>query len=171
MEGCEVSDEDWELDPENAHPKARSVLTDEFFWDCTDEDSPFGNDTGADTLDFFREWRQDHPRGNPLRLLRQLLRDWEAADEHWGASDTTEVSRLIQEDRFSFETRDDAIIALAFGQLVLEGRVDAEVKNRALTALRRQGLPSALDRWPSQYQAERQSRLGTMEAILRQDWS
>ena len=166
-----MDEEEWELAPENAHPKARAALADDYFWDCTDDNSPFGNDTGADTLAFFREWRRDHPRGKPLRFLSRLLRDWEATDDHWEVTDPAEVGRLAADDRFSFDARDDALIALAFGQVVLEGRVEPEVKVRALTALHRQSLPAALERWPDEYHAERRNRLAAMVAILQQDWS
>jgi uncharacterized protein YfeS len=165
-----MDEEEWELSPENAHPKARAALAYEYLWDCTDENSPFGNDTGADTLAFFREWRRDHPRGNPLLFLSRLLRDWEATDDHWEATDPAEVGRLAEDDRFSFDARDDSVIALAFGQIVLEGRVDPEVKRRALVALTRQSLPAALEGWPGEYHAERQSRLAAMAAILQRDW-
>jgi uncharacterized protein YfeS len=165
-----MDDEEWELAPENAHPKAQAALTDEYFWDCTDDNSPFGNDTGADTLAFFREWRRDHPRGEPLRFLSGLMRDWEVTDDHWDATDPAEVARLVVSDRFSFVTRDDAIIALAFGQIVLAGRVDPEVKQRALTALHRQGLPAALERSPDEYRAKRRGRLAAMAAVLQRDW-
>jgi uncharacterized protein YfeS len=164
-------EEEWELAPENAHPKARAALTDDYFWDCVHDNSPFGNDTGADTLAFFREWRRGHPRGEPLRFLSRLLRGWEATDDHWEVTDPAEVARLAEGDRFSLDVRDEAIIALAFGQIVLEGRAEPEVKRRALTALHRQGLPAALERWPDEYRAERRGRVAAMAAILQRDWS
>lgn len=165
-----MDDDEWELAPANAHPKARAALTDDYFWDCTDDNSPFGNDTGADVLAFFREWRPSHARGKPLRFLGQLLRDWEVNDDHWDVTDPAEVGRLVKQDKFSFQTRDEAIIALSFGQILLEGRVDPDVKHRALVALRRQGLPAAVERWPDEHRAERRRRLAAMEAALRRDW-
>lgn len=58
-------DEEWELAPENSHPKAQAILTDDFLWDCADENSPLGNDTGADILAFYREAIQVTPDINP----------------------------------------------------------------------------------------------------------
>ena len=55
------SDEDWELSPEVAHANARRWMKAEYFWDICDEGSPFGNDTGADTLEFFRELQGSGP--------------------------------------------------------------------------------------------------------------
>src|SRR5688500_15789169 len=37
-------------------------MTDEWFGDCANENSPFGNDGGSDTLSFLRDWRKEHPR-------------------------------------------------------------------------------------------------------------
>ena len=47
-------DDDWELSAQTAHPNAASLLKEPFYWDVCDESSPFGNDSGADTLEFYR---------------------------------------------------------------------------------------------------------------------
>ena len=36
--------------PLTSHPKFRANFTDGFYYDCTEEDAPFGSDEGADTL-------------------------------------------------------------------------------------------------------------------------
>jgi len=43
-------------------------LTEEFYYDCTDEFSPFGNDDGADTLSSLEEWYQEN--GNLKKPLK-----------------------------------------------------------------------------------------------------
>jgi uncharacterized protein YfeS len=162
-----TDDDEWDLSPENAHPAARAVMAQSFFWDCVDEDSPLGNDTGADVLAFFREWRSENPGTSPIDFLTELLRGWEVADTDWDVTDPERVVELQRADRFGFEHRDDAIIGLAFAQLVLEGTIDTEVLRRALLALRRQATPAALDSWPGEYRDERRTRLQIMERALR----
>lgn len=147
-----------ELSPENSHPNAAAILTEEFYWDCGDDNSPFGNDTGADTLEHFREWREEHPAENPIEFLDQLL-------DEWDVTDAAEAQKLRKKDEFSFSLRDEAIIALAFGQLLLEGKVDAEPKRRALLAIERQSLPTIVKFW-KEFAEERTERLGKMKIVL-----
>jgi uncharacterized protein YfeS len=157
----------WELSPENSHPTAARILTDEFYWDCVDEDSPFGNDNGADTLAFFREWREEHPMSDPVEFLNELLERWEATNDYWDVVEPAEVQKLLEEDEFGFSTRDDTVIAVAFGQLVLEGKIESEIKRRALLAIERQSLPAVSDGW-REYAAERVERLKKMREALEQ---
>jgi uncharacterized protein YfeS len=161
-------DEDpWELSPETAHPKAAQILTDEFFWDCSDENSPFGSDTGADTLAFFRVWRKEHPRSNPSEFLGQILREvFEVPDAHWNVIEPDQVREMLTGSEYDVSVRDDAVIAVAFGQIVLEGDVEAEIKRRALSALQRQALPFVISQrgWVSS--RERIERLRRMREVL-----
>ena len=163
----EVDEDSWELSPGNSHPIAARILTDDFYWDEGDENSPFGNDHGADTFAFFREWREDHPESSPVKFLDQLLQEWEASNEGWDVTEQAEVERLLEDDEFSLGTRDDAVIAVAFGQLILEGKMEPEINRRALVALERQSLPLILKGW-GENAAERTERLEKMKAALAQ---
>ncbi|MDQ6786369.1 MAG: hypothetical protein M3033_06065 [Acidobacteriota bacterium] len=158
-------EEFWELSPNNSHPNAVAILTDEFYWDCADDNSPFGNDTGADTLADFREWREQHPTANPIEFLNQLLEQWEVTNDFWNVTDSNEAQQLWKEDEFSFRLRDESVIALAFGQLLIEGKVDAEPKRRALLAIERQLLSTMIENWED-FAEERVDRLEKMKAVL-----
>jgi uncharacterized protein YfeS len=160
-------DEEWELTPENAHPVARALMIEPFFWDCVDDDAPFGNDTGADVLVFFREWRQGNAAVSPLVFLGELLESWAIADEHWDAATPEQVAELVRMDQVGLATRDDAALALALAQLALEGSIDAEVRRRALLAARRQSMAPALALWHPDHQGRRRQRLDAMARALR----
>lgn len=159
----------WEPSPETAHPKAAQILTNEFFWDCVDENSPFGNDTGADTLAFLRVWREAHPHSDPVEFLGKVLAEvFEVPDAHWDVVEPERVRELLVESEYEVSARDDAVIAVAFGQLVLEGNVETEIRRRALSALLRQESPAVMEHrgWVSP--AERIERLRRMrEALIR----
>jgi uncharacterized protein YfeS len=163
-------DSQWELAPDHAHPKAQRALTNTFFWSCIDDNTPFGNDNGADTLSFYREWRATHPSDAAIHFLTALLQGWSVTPTQWDVTAPEQIARLIAEDEFSFTHRDDVIIALAFGQIVLEGRVDADIIERALVALQRQATQPALDLWLESCHSERRRRLQLMTSILKQDW-
>src|SRR5262245_14160416 len=74
-----------ELSRDDAHPRAREALTDAFFWDASDPCAPFGDETGQEVLEAFRDFRVEEPRGEPLSLLGELLARWEVADASWDA--------------------------------------------------------------------------------------
>jgi uncharacterized protein YfeS len=163
----EENDETWELSPANIHPNAARILTDEFYWDCVDDNSPFGNDTGADTLHFFHDWREEHPDTNPIVFLDELLAGWEVDNDHWDVVESEQARELLREDAFGLNTRDDAVIAVALGQFALEGRIEPEIKRRALLAMERQALPPLLES-RSAWASERVERLGKMRAVVEQ---
>lgn len=154
----------WELSPENSHPNAIAILTDEFYWDEIDDNSPFGNDTGNDTLKLFQEWREKHWMETPIAFLDQLFNNWEVTNDFWDVIDAAEVENLLAQDEFSFIERDEAIIPLVFGQLLLAGKVHAEPKRRALLAIERQSLPTIVKFWEDA--EERTERLRKMKSVL-----
>ncbi|MCO6360785.1 hypothetical protein [Roseivirga pacifica] len=65
------------LTKENAHPNAKEIMNEDFFWSDIDESGPFGNDDGSDGLFLFREWRASNPKKNPVSFIDYQLRVWE----------------------------------------------------------------------------------------------
>ena len=47
--------------------------------------------------------------------------------------------------------QDNAIIGTGFAQFVLEGRIDNDIKNLTITAIKRQLLPLLINRWDNDY--------------------
>jgi uncharacterized protein YfeS len=155
--------------PEEAHPKARAALTDAFYWDAGDPCGPFGNDTALEVYEALRELRDDDPSGSAIALLDALLAGWEVANEGWNAVDPDEVQALGADDELGLLVRDEAIVALAFGDLILTGRVDSEVRRRAMLALSRQALPALLHGFGERMKA-REERVAKMREMLGRKW-
>jgi hypothetical protein len=111
---------DDEHDPWNdesvRHPRAQQLMAAEL-WDCVDEDAPFGSGEGHDAYYEYRAWRADHPNA-PLSVCLDRI----GAESGYP-------------DPFTF---DATIIATVLGQLVDEGRIDADAKLVARRALKRQ---------------------------------
>ena len=61
----------WNVTPETAHPKARQLLRDSIVWSYGDDDSPLGNDTGADTFASYLAFRAT----KPVASVHQFIRD------------------------------------------------------------------------------------------------
>jgi len=52
-------------EPETAHARARDLMVEPLFWDCTDEGAPFGSDEGWEAYYEWRRWRE----GNQSKSL------------------------------------------------------------------------------------------------------
>ncbi len=153
----------------DAHPRAREALADDFYWDAADPCGPFGDETGREVLDAFRDFRVEEPKGDPLVLLGELLERWEVADASWDVVEADEVQAVGADDELGLLVRDEAILALAFAQIIVEGRVEAEVRRRALLALARQALPALIHGWGDSARA-RADRIERMRAALARPW-
>jgi uncharacterized protein YfeS len=123
-----------DIDWDTYHPNARRLLDEPFFWDCTDDLAPVGNDTGADVLEGFRKWRRRKKAATTpvLDFLHHLLAEWDVP--------------LNAGDAKLALVRDEACVGLAFSQVMLEGRVDTDVAECALQAIARQRL--TVGQWP-----------------------
>src|SRR5215469_11304003 len=127
----------WAVTPETAHPTAQKLIGQSIIWDYGDEDSPLGNDRGADTFAAYIDFRAKTPEGGVRNFIDQQLELLEVKDDDWDLLDEPRLNQLLNSDSgFSVLTRDDFIIGLAFAQLLLEGTVDLTVRSRAITALR-----------------------------------
>jgi uncharacterized protein YfeS len=158
-----------ELSREDAHPRAREALRDDFFWNASDACAPFGDETGREVLEAFRDFRVEEPRGDPLALLAELLSRWEVADASWNVVDADEVQAIGADDELGLLVRDEAILALAFAQIIVDGRIDPEVRRRALLALSRQSLPALIHGW-GDLSHTRTARIARMRAVLSMRW-
>jgi uncharacterized protein YfeS len=135
----------WKFTPETAHPRARQLLPNSIVWDYGDEDSPLGNDKGADTFASYLGFRSAQPTAPVQQFIRDDLAASGIADADWDLLDAARLrTALDADDGFSVLSRDDFIIGLAFAQILVEGAVDAEVRRRALVALRRQATDVVL---------------------------
>jgi uncharacterized protein YfeS len=144
----------WErlgIDWRDYHPEARQVLNDPFFWDCTNDFAPHGNDTGADLLADYRKWLRRNPCGDPIEFYQELTRRWDLSLEPTSDLDQTVL--------------DDAAVALAFAEFKLRAECRPAVAELARGAIRRQSLEAmkAVD-WP--HRAERLKSLDLLEAKL-----
>lgn len=118
------------------HSNATRLLPNAFFWDDVDEHSPFGNDTGADVLYFFRRWRFENPNGNRLTFFEELLAALVIARPQLQPS--TILGETQDDSLDAICAWDDAIISWAFAQIACDGNLDSSVAESALAAAQRQ---------------------------------
>ncbi len=205
--------DNYELSPETAHPKAKILMTEDFYWSPIEESGPFGNDDGSDAFYGFIQWRQSNKAVSPTVYLKELIEGWGYPPFDWNEMDTTKISQYIsaktQTDNSEIEKNipamlehfksigdssgkqideaqlreimattsssmggtfllglDNAIIAVGFGQFVLEGKIDKDIKTLTKTAINRELLPILIDRWDGEYNKTRKEQLTKMLATI-----
>ena len=163
--------ETWEFTRKQAHLKARARLNKAFYWEEDDANSPLGSETGHGTASAYEEWCRDKRRAGVRRFLEQLMQGWGLADTDWDVLDVERLQSQLQQDAFQILTRDDMGIGLAFAQMILEGKVDPEVKRIALLAVERQLLEVVIVARGWDNPKQRKARLKHMREVLAEDWS
>lgn len=204
--------ENYELSPETAHPKAKALFKEEFYWSPIDECAPFGNDDGADSFYGFRQWRSNNRNISPIKFIEAQLASWDypefdlyetesgKIEEYISAKtqvDTSginaQMSELLEQfkqmsneagQEFSEEQLkqliaqttssmggmflygiNNSIIAVGFGQFVLEGKIDSDIKELTRIAIERELLPVMISKW-GVHKNERIDKLNIILAAL-----
>ncbi len=133
-------DPDEGLARETSHPRFRALAQDDFYYDCTDEFSPFGNDDGADTLSFLEEHYQEGGTSDQVpEFIADLIEGWDfglppdiiAADE----ARTAAWLALNHMHESYLQSVCDAHVATAFGQLKITGKINPAIRAGGLAAL------------------------------------
>src|SRR4051794_5280264 len=99
-----IDDPDIGPDPTTSHPHFNKIMSKEFYLDCTDDFSPFGNDDGADTLYKLEDWYQE-TEGNAdiLEFMFDLIDGFGFKYACAGCVellDTDQINGLVEEDEF-----------------------------------------------------------------------
>jgi uncharacterized protein YfeS len=142
-----MSDHDPFNEPHLAHEQARKLMPEEFFWDCGDEEAPFGSDEGSDSYYEWRDWRSDNPSEELVKCLSWILSDrQDEYNEHLYEDSQIERDIASPDEAFLSEaydtfTLDATIIATGLSQLIDEGKIDRSAKPYLRTAVSRQLHP------------------------------
>lgn len=81
---------------QHAHPKAKSLMQEDFFWSSIDEAGPFGSDSGADAAEGFNRWRKQNKNVSPIKYLSELLASWGMPLLDWNELDESKVKAFIE---------------------------------------------------------------------------
>jgi len=57
----QLNGEKFEFSLATAHPNAKVLMKEDFYWSPIDESGPFGSDAGSDAAYGFQKWRKGHP--------------------------------------------------------------------------------------------------------------
>ena len=156
---------------EKAHPTAKRLMNEEFYWSPIEETAPFGSDDGADTYAGFADWRQTHKTENPKEFLMEQIDYWGYPTFDLNETNFDKLKPYLKQSDLGTRYMsgiDAAIVAIAFGQLYLEGTVDKNFKELVKTSIKRQLTPEMLNLWGDVYKTTRETQLKKMLAVLNQ---
>ena len=121
--------------------------------EIVDEFAPNGNDTGADTLEIFREWNEKNKSKSAIEFLFNLLNDWGIDIDNPYADD------------YSSHTYFQTVVGLAFASAKIRGECENMLKELAILAidLRLETLPDE-NKW--EFRKECESKLSRCKMIL-----
>lgn len=160
-------DDDWELAPDTAHPNAAQLLTEPFYWDAGDENSPFGSERGAEVLEAYRVAIGEDAEPDGAELLAELLEQWDVDRAFAEGIPDEELAFRLEREHFHVLAYDDAVVALAFAELVFLGTASAEMAAAAIRCLQRQSTPELLEFRGWSDPDERRGRCEEMIEVLR----
>jgi uncharacterized protein YfeS len=156
---------------DKAHPTAKRLMNEEFYWSPIEETAPFGSDDGADTYAGFADWRQTHKTDNPKEFLMEQIDYWGYPTFDLNETSFEKLKPYLKQSNLGTRFMsgiDAAIFAIAFGQLYLEGTVDKDFRELAKTSIKRQLIPEMLNLWGNTYNTVRETQLKKMLAVLNQ---
>src|ERR1700720_3315369 len=79
-----------------AHPNARALMKEDFFWSPIDDSGPFGSDGGSDAAYGFHKWRQSHAAVSPIVYLKDLIASWHFPVIAWDEMDTVTIKEYMR---------------------------------------------------------------------------
>ncbi|MBD9632520.1 WGR domain-containing protein [Pseudomonas sp. PDM19] len=130
-------DEEVGLHRLTSHPRFVAHFADDVYYDCCDEDAPFGSDEGSDALGELANCVRTQKYLNIVDFPRWLIENqWEMTFIEPASIDIEDAlkpeNKALEPDIYQ-SCR--VVIASAFGQLKITGSLDASLKTSSLAAI------------------------------------
>lgn len=127
--------------PKTSHPRFAEHFIDELYYDCTNEDSPFGSDEGSDALSFIASMIRKKPDLDFSDIPRKLV------EEYWGMEyipvgtpDAGQINELASANETDMTQSDRVTYATAFAQIKITGSISPDLRERGVKAIQRFAL-------------------------------
>lgn len=128
--------EDYGPHPLTSHPLFREYFSDEMYYNCGDEEAPFGSDEGSDALWILQE--NHKPALDFADFPRRLIEEaWEMEYLPPDRDISDEELKKREEENGIILMNDQVIIAVAFGQIKMTGESDEALRGLAFKSLDR----------------------------------
>ena len=161
------------IDKSKAHKKAIELLTDDLFWDTSDELTPFGNEFGDTALNDYRAWREESPKESLVEFMKEIIEDVgeiEFSEYSVKLLDKANIGSLLTDEEYDveqlFDGLDNSIVAAGFAQLIDEGKIDKDAKRLIRIALERQMIAHSLGLYDEDLSKEYIGNLKVMKEVI-----
>jgi len=129
--------------PLTSHPKYRAHFTHERYYCVADDFSPFGSDDGADTIMIIEEdIRRAGSKPFDFTAYPKKRVESDGSMTYYPANDLSKeaISNLLKNENGEMYMvySDNVTYAIAFAQIKITGKIDAELKQMAINAMKRQ---------------------------------
>lgn len=155
--------------------RAVQIADYKFFWDASDELSPFGCEESYIAFCELCNWLIDNPDTPIVECFSWILESWDLQLEDFNDDiiENENILKIIQDLDFYDElmSLDYTIISTGFGQLILQGKIDMDVKNIIQLSILRQMNSHVLDNFlgnNEQWKYERYLYLQKLLEILEE---
>jgi uncharacterized protein YfeS len=141
-------DEEIGLHRKTSHPNFVEHFKDDFYFDCGDEEAPFGSDEGSDALDELVNYIKRYGNNNVASLPQKIIEEfWDMEYIEPSSADIDLTKEQLEKNAMFLVANDQVIIAIALGQIKVTGTVDEQLKNLALLSLQRINIISSILNW------------------------
>jgi uncharacterized protein YfeS len=155
----------WILSAKTAHPKSAALMKEEWWWSTVDDLSPFGNDDGSDAFYIFKDWRENHQKADPIVFIDVLEKRWEMSFDHLDNDSEKDLPAIEKVNTF-YRNMDRAVIGIALGQIVLEGKISPKLKEIGLKAIKRTKTEFGMTGMTQENKTEYIARLDKLAEVL-----
>jgi len=138
-----IDDMEYGLNIKTSHPRFVKHFTEKFYYDCTDEESPFGSDTGSDTLSSIEEklrGKKDFDFSTYPKWVVEIEFDMNYIPAELEDMHKIKAITDITNDEQDMLDSDRVTYATAFAQIKTTGKLNSDLKQMALNSLKRHAI-------------------------------
>ena len=131
------------------HERAIKIADYKFFWDASDDLAPFGCEEAYIAFCELCDWLIDNPDTPIIDCFIWILESWELGLDDFNDEiiESENILKIIQDLDFyeDLMSLDYTVISTGFAQLILQGKIDMDVKNIIQLSILRQMNSHVLD--------------------------
>lgn len=140
------------LHRKTSHPNFVKHFKEDFYFDCCNEEAPFGSDEGSDALSELVEHIKKYGNNNIASLPQKIIEEfWDMQYMKPSNIDIDFIKAQLDdednENEMLIMQSDQVVIAIVLGQIKVTGTVDLELKNLALSSLNRMNIVTRILNW------------------------
>ena len=147
--GYNYSEENKYFFGEIPHERAVKIADYKFFWDASDDLAPFGCEEAYIAFCELCDWLIDNPDTPIIDCFIWILESWELGLDDFNDEiiESENILKIIQDLDFyeDLMSLDYTVISTGFAQLILQGKIDMDVKNIIQLSILRQMNSHVLD--------------------------